>query len=432
MAENKISLFTAVLININIMIGVGIFIVPSMMAQGANSLSFLGWILVAIIFLPVVLSIAKITNFFPGENSFFNYSNTVINKTAGFISGWAYFLGFSSICAIQLIGLRELLVNQIHLTILADNVLIFNIISIAVLCFLNFMNMSFISKIQNSATILKLLPLIFVILIMFFYWNPNMNFNFQDISKLKYAIPFALFGFWGFESSCNIAHMIGGDKKNVSRAILISFFAVVAIYTLFHFGLLLIMSPENLATHSASSFVRYLGIQNPHYVYLLNATISAAILISFISSIFGGFLSTSSNLHTMTMKNLFPFSSTLKKTNKYERPIYCITIMGITTFIFMTLINSKEILNSMCNFGLLTAFLLTIASLFILQLKNKFYGQILISLFAFLSCSFLIYYSWMLIAPTQTERFFYTLPLILFAALGLLLFKINESLLKKS
>jgi amino acid transporter len=220
--------------------------------------------------------------------------------------------------------------------------------------------------------------------------------------------------------------MIDGSKKNVARAIIISFLTVTAIYALFHLGLLLIMSPENLATNNVPAFVRFLSIQNPQYVSLLHAGISAAILISFLSSTFGCFISNSSNLHMMTKQNLFPFSSILKKTNKYERPIFCIMGMGITTFIFMSLISNKDILNSMVNFGLLTAFLLTITSLLILQVKNKLYGQILIPLFAFLSCSLLIYYSWMLIAQTHMDRFLYTLPLICFAALGFLLFKINE------
>ncbi len=424
--KNKISLFTAILININIMVGAGIFIVPSLMAKKASDLSFMGWPLVGIIFLPVVLSIAKITNFFPEKSNFYNYSKSMINKTAGFISGWFYFLGFASISAIQFIGLREVLINQIKVKIINEHTFLFNLIFIGLFCLINLLSLSLISKVQNSVTILKLIPLFFVILIMIFYYNPHLVLRFEDLPHLTYAIPLALFGFWGFEASCNISHLIKGGQKNVSRAILISFFSTVAIYTLFHLGLLYIMSTQNLINYNVPAFVQFLGIKSPILLNLLNGTISSIIVIAFVSSIFGCFLSNSSNLHTMTNENLFPFSSKLKKTNKNERPTLCIWIAGSATFIFLTIINNKEILNSMCNFGVLTSFALTITSLCLILLKKKLYKQMIIPILAFASCFFLIYYSWILIGANQITRITYTLPLLIFAILGIVMFKINE------
>ena len=72
MEKNKISLFTAILMNINVMVGAGAFVMPSLMASKAGSLSFLGWTGVGLIFIPLVWSIAQITKYFEGQNSFYS------------------------------------------------------------------------------------------------------------------------------------------------------------------------------------------------------------------------------------------------------------------------------------------------------------------------------------------------------------------------
>ncbi len=426
MEKNKISLMTAILININIMIGAGIFIVPTIMARLSGTLSFLGWTAVGVVFLPVVLSVAKITSFFSEEGNFYIYGKTVINKTTGFISSWMYFLGFSAICALQIIGVKELLIINANLTVIEQNPMLFNIIFILFFSVLNFVSLKIISKVQNSLTIFKLLPIIFVIILMVFYFNPNLQFGFANIANVKLSIPLALFGFWGFEASCNISHLIEGGQKNVYKAILISFFTTVFLYTLFHLGLIYIMGTKNLIAYNVPGFVQFLGVKSDFLLNLLNAIIPSAIIIALMGSIFGGFLSNSTNLHTMTKENLFPFSNFLKKTNKNDRPIFCVITMAITTLIFMILINNKEILNSMVNFGLLTTFMITFASLSILLIRKKQYKQLITPILAFASSFFVIYYSWIMIGPDQITRIKFTLPLVAFALLGIVMFKIKE------
>ncbi len=426
--KDKISLSTAVLMSINIMAGVGIFIVPSLMAQQVGSLSFLGWPLVGLVFLPVVYSIAQITKFFPGTGSFFSYSNQEINKTAGFISGWFYFLGFASVAAIQILGLKMVLIEQFGVFALRNNVILSNVLFIATFCLINLLGLFYITKIQNVVTIFKLLPIFLGILMLFFYWNPNLQLNWQNLPLLKFTLPLTLFGFWGFETSCNIGHMIKGDKNAPAKAILISFFGTVVIYTLFHFGMLHIMNPQNLSKYGVPGFVDFLRIRNPFLLNLSSSFMSATILIAFISSIFGGMLSNSTNLQSMIKNNLFPFSKKLERLNRFGRPKYAVWITGLTIFILISLVNNTVILNSVCNFGLLTAFTLTLTSLLLIQLRNKLKSQAMVTIIAFFSCGIISYYSWFLMGENHIQRMTYTLPLIVLGAIGIVLFKIKEGL----
>ena len=425
--KGKISLFTAILMNINIMVGAGIFIAPSIMAQKASFASFLGWPLVGILFFPVVWSIAQITKYFPGQSSFYNYSKNGINKTAGFITGWLYFLGYTSITSTLIIAMQDTISEQFKLQIILENKILFYLIIVLFFCFLNLLSVSIISKIQNFVTIYKLLPIVFVILIFIFYWNPNFSINIANIPKLKYALPFALFGFWGFESSCNISHLIKGDKKNAFLSIIIGFFIAVGTYTIFNFGILHIMNAENLAKYDVAGFANFLHIKSIIMLNLFNAIVCATVIIAYFSSAFGIFFSNSSNLHSMAKDNLFPFSNFVKKTNKNQRPSNCIWLMGIITLSFIYIIRSKEILTPICNLGTLFSFLLTLISLFLIQLKREpRRSKLIITILSFVSCYLLIHYSWITIAPNISTRLLYALPLIILVLFGFLIFKIKE------
>ena len=186
--KNKMSLFAAVLMNINVMVGAGIFLIPTLMAQKALNLSFLGWPAIGLIFFPVVWSISQITKFFPGESSFYTYNKKGINKTAGFAGGWLYFLGYASIAALQVIGLREILINNINLNFINGHEILFNFLFVGFICLITCLSVALISKIQSSVTFFKLIPIFFVILVLVFYWNQNLCLKLSDLRLVKYTI----------------------------------------------------------------------------------------------------------------------------------------------------------------------------------------------------------------------------------------------------
>ena len=68
--EHKLSLRAAILLNMNIMIGSGIFISPSQIAAVAGNASFLAWPIVALLLLPLVLCTVQLSKMFPGCGGF--------------------------------------------------------------------------------------------------------------------------------------------------------------------------------------------------------------------------------------------------------------------------------------------------------------------------------------------------------------------------
>jgi amino acid transporter len=257
---------------------------------------------------------------------------------------------------------------------------------------------------------------------MIFYFNPHLTISIENIAKLPYALPFALFAFWGFESSCNISHLIENEEKNAPRASLFAFFIVATLYTLFHLGVSYIMTPDNLATFTAAAYPKFLNIPYVSLLNLLNGIISAAVIMSYFGTAFGLTLAGIGNFSSLVRYDLLPFSSQLKKENKNKRPVHCVFAVTLTTFIFITIINKINLLAPTSNIGLLGAFFITILSLVCIQIKKKAGLKIIPGILAFGSLGVLFYFS---LASMQKD-ILYTLPILALTILGIILFKIKK------
>jgi amino acid transporter len=419
--SHKISFFAAVLMNINLMIGAGIFLMPELMAEKSGAASFLGWALSAIIFLPIVMSIAHAAKLFPGAGSFYSYSKDTLGKTAGFLSGWTYILGWVGIISVQMFGLRQVLGKYFSFS-----PLIFNLLFLTFLCIISSINLKAVSKIQSNITLFKLSPLILVIAFLVFYLNPKFCITAHDFKSIGLTIPMALFGFWGFEGCCSISHLIKGDKNAASRAIIVGFFATALIYSLFHFGLIHIMGTQNLGTYGVSSFVNYLGF-NSTLQTAMNALISSAIMTAYISSAFGAFIANSEIIHAMSKENLIFGSKEIKKVNKHGRPTRAILLLGFIIFIFSLIITNKFVLNSLSNLGMLSAFSITLISLFVIYKTQRLRRSLIRLLFAFASMFVLIFYSWNAMGPSVEKRIVAVIPLVIATLIGFIMFKIKNN-----
>ena len=92
MSKGKISLFTATMLNINVIVGAGILITPPIMTGLAGNMSFLGWALCALVFFPLVYCVAEAATLWSGDAGFYTFGKKGLGDTAGFVSGWAHFI----------------------------------------------------------------------------------------------------------------------------------------------------------------------------------------------------------------------------------------------------------------------------------------------------------------------------------------------------
>jgi amino acid transporter len=399
------------------------------MASSSGTWSFLGWPLVALILLPIILAVAQAARVFPGEGGFYNYCKTGLNEPAGFVANWAYLLGY--------LGTATTITSIIHLTLVKnfgwsfinEHSFIFYLGFITIISLLNLISVEIISKIQSFATILKLIPLFLIGGLIFFYWNPGFNYSVSDISNIGGALPWAIFGFWGFESCCSTSHLIKGGSTQASKVILLAFGICTALYTIFHLGVLHIMGLDNLITYGAQVFPQFMGLA-PAATSALLTVIAFAIMISFINTTYGASFTNIVNINAMAKRGFLFGSKFLTSTTKRGIALNAIIVHAIAFLALISFIPDTSILTALTNFGIGIAFFLTLIALVRYNYKNKNYLQLFITLLGFVSLFIIFYFTWTTrLGTTDTLlRLIRVTPVIIGVPLGLVMYKI----LKKS
>lgn len=417
----KISFTAAVLMSINIMVGAGILYAVDPMTASSGSISFLGWPLIGLLLVPVLFGLAKASQLFPGSGGFYHYGSQGMGPLAGFIGHWGYLLGYMGTIASLTTVLRNGFANNLGMEIFSDYPFLFNIPLLLFYTLIQFIDLNKISKIQSFGTLFKLTPLLLVVALFAFYTHGGLEFNLAGLGALGGSASTVLFAFWGFESCCSLGALLKGGPQKIGLVMLVGFLVTMALYLLFHLGLLYIMGPENLATYGAVGFPNFLGLP-PAVGNALAFGMTGAIMFSWANSILGVTLTNITNIHFLAENKLILGDRFLSTLNKNSRPLYAAIAHGLMVLGFVTFINNVDILFALTSLGVITAFIVTLLSVFVTQMRQKNWLQIPMTLLGFASCTALVYYSWM-----QIPNVLYTLPLVLGMTVGIIVFKLKTS-----
>lgn len=419
MKSDKISLTSAIILNINIMVGSAIFAFPKFMAAASGNASFLSWGIVALLFLPLVMSVVRLSQLFPGAGGFYMYTREGLGKRAGYLSGWLYVAGFTFAIVLEGLALRQVLASRCHDFTIIDNALLFNILFMGSLVLFNMLGMRLLSLFLSVFTICKILPLVILIACIPFIFNPSFTITSTEMSLLPFSLPWAIFGYFGFESCCNITEHIENSEKNGPRAILLGFIITAGIYMLFHFGLLNLMGSQNLAECGAPAYASFLNMNIPYLKEFINWLIPIASIIAIYATAAGLLNANAAIVHAMAQDGLFYKSPMLAQVNRYNRPHIALVLQGVVVFGLLILIPSMDVVTGLCNVGVFLAYLLPFISLFILQRqRNHSYSRLALTIVSILIIIGFIVYNWMLMADTMQARLLYSAVLCLIIGLG--------------
>lgn len=432
MDKSKISIFVAILININVMVGAGIYISPPQMASATSSFSFVGWILAALVFLPIVYGISQMSRFFPGEGGLYRYAKETFGPSCGYFSAWLYFLGFLGAEALQATAFYDTLRSTVDLGIFATNPTLFFICFFSIMYSMCCLDMRIVSTFQSAITLVKLSPIIFVISMII--WHPagtppaalSSSSNLlptDSFSGIMATLPMAIFGYWGFEAACNFSHRIKGGHKNASIAILLGFFIVMSLYTLFHWQLLNIMGSSGLATDRVEGFFRYVGWNHAKGIRLGGLILALAILISYANAIYSEMTSYSFLIQALGKDEVLFGGKLFAKVNRFNQPIYAIALNGICACFLASYANGVGDLVAVANLGMISAFMITLLALGKIYRKEKNIIGSIIVVVGLVAVSIIVYFSFQKINGHKSLLLLTSLIL-----LGSLLFGIQKAI----
>ncbi len=333
--EERIPFLVALFININIMIGAGVFLNTVELSKRAGILACLAYLSVGILMFPLIASIAQLVRLYP-VGGFYTYAREELGLFAGFISAWSYFIGKLG-SATLLMYTAVVLLQQIIPAAIVVSPFLCTVGILTLFIVLNTLNLKTSETIQGWLFVFKLIPLFFVIFTGLYLLNPtDIAYVFTNVPDTLSTIPLVLFAFLGFEATCSISSKIENAQYNGPRAILYSYAIVICIYILFQ---LLFFTSVGSQLMQASSFTAAFPLLiakiAPNYQTLFCALLNIFIASSALGGSYGILFSNSWNAHILAEKNLLPFSSFFKKLNSNGIPYRAVFLEGAICLLYL-------------------------------------------------------------------------------------------------
>lgn len=389
----KLSLPAAIIINMNIMLGVGLFVNTISLAKMAGIMSPLAYLFVAILMLPLVLTIAKLLRLHPG-GSFYAFGAQEISPLAGFLGAWSYFISKMASSTLM-IHFAVLIIQNTFPALKALPIIGLDLAILGLFTWLNLKNMRTGSKIQFSFMLLKVIPVLFIIITgLVFFDKINIDTNIIWTS-VPLSIPLIIYAFSGFEASCSLSAHIQNAEKNAPKATLIAFFMIAsisALYQLMFYG----MIGANLGNLSHyfeifPAIINKIFATGSFFGPKLQAILQLAIATSSLGGSYGIMFSNCWNLHTLAKHNHLIGSKLIAQLNAHDVPVYCIfaeTLIGIT-YILVTMGNNIP-LQQIGAFGCTLSYAFCVLALFANALRQTSKKALILPVLGSFSCLILL------------------------------------------
>ena len=429
--SQKIGLITATSLVVGNMIGSGIFVLPATLAK-YGSISLLGWLFTA----AGALVLAKI---------FSNLSKILVNKSGGpyvfakegfgdfigFLVAWGYWIS----CWVVNAGIAVAIISAltIFFPVLETNSLLAVIIGLGFIWFFTWINIKGVKtsgKFQVVTTILKLLPLVVIIILGFFFFSldnfPEFNISGQnDLQAFSAVATLTLFAFLGIECATIPAENVKNPEKIVPKATMLGTTITTLVYILGTVVLFGILPIDQLMTSPApfAEAGKIIGGEYTGYFVAAGAAISA------IGALNGWILIAGQLPMATARDNMFP--RVFKKQNDKEAPYLGLIIGSVLSSIVMLMNFSEGLVDQFEFIALLTTLTALIPYLFVAAayviitinkgvfLNNKFK----ISLLSILGFA----YSFWAIYGSGSDTVFYGFLLLLTGVPFYVMMKWNQS-----
>ena len=260
--QKKIGLITTTSLVVGNMIGAGIFLLPASLGK-YGSISLLGWLFTAtgaIILAKIFSNLSKIIVNKSGGP--YTYSKAGFGDFIGFLVAWGYWISIwisNAGLAIAIIGGLSVFFPALN-----SNPILSVLVGLSFIWFFTWVNSKGIKesgRIQVITTVLKLLPLVFIIIIGAFFFNldnfPSFNLTDQShFATIPVVAALTLYAFLGIESASIPAENIKNPEKIVPKATMLGTIISTCVYilgTIVLFGILPVDELQNSAAPFAEA-----------------------------------------------------------------------------------------------------------------------------------------------------------------------------------
>ncbi|HEU5289505.1 MAG TPA: amino acid permease [Cyclobacteriaceae bacterium] len=223
---------------VNLTVGSGIFVLPAVVATYLGAASFLAYILCAILMGLVLLCFMEVGSKIPVTGGVYAYIEAAFGPFAGFLGSSLFWLGY---CIMADAAVANILADSLSTFFPAFNHSIVRVIFLALMfggiAWLNVRGIQQGNALVEFITIVKLLPLIILIVVGFFFVDTK-NYNvyyWPSVRELGQVSLILFFSFIGMEASLSAGGEVKNPRKTIPRGIFLGMFIIFSLYVLVQF-----------------------------------------------------------------------------------------------------------------------------------------------------------------------------------------------------
>jgi basic amino acid/polyamine antiporter, APA family len=245
-------------------IGAGIFILPVNLAK-IGSISLLSWIFTSAGAILFALIFSRMSQFVTKTGGPYAYAKAGFGNFVGFQVGFTFWISLwtgNSSLVVTLIGYLRTFFPGLSDPLVATAV---GIAIIWLIVALNIAGIRPVGVFQIITTIVKLVPILLVIGIGFYFFHPhNITHHFNlsgqsNLSAFSFAAMLTLWAFVGMEAACVPVGVTENARRNVHLATLIGVIVIALVYIAVSIAVMG-MFPSETLIHMTSPFATAVGM----------------------------------------------------------------------------------------------------------------------------------------------------------------------------
>lgn len=264
---HQISLFSAIMLALNSLIGSGWLFGSGSAAKIAGPAAIISWILGAIIIIAISLTYVELGSMFPESGGMSRYAQYSHGPLLGFIAAWANWISLVTLVPMEAVAAVQYMsswpwswANWTHHFIHDGNITFEGLgvvfIFMVVFTLINYWSVKIMTHFTNLISIFKILlpTLTIIVLIASGFHAENFGHNIHEFMPYgsrsifeATSISGIIMSYDAFQTVINMGGEIKNPRKNIVRGVLISMIITAAIYVLLQVTFIGAVEPSTLA-----------------------------------------------------------------------------------------------------------------------------------------------------------------------------------------
>ena len=254
--KKEISLFMATMLVCGNMIGSGVFMLPSTLAQVSGpGATIIAWIITTIGSILIAISFANLGTKYPSTGGAYQYTKEAFGDFAGFLSAWLYWNGSwigNAAIIVAITSYASAVIPALSNPMIS---IIFSSAILWIFTIVNILSVKIAGKLQSFVTVFKIgFFALFIIVAFLNFDNVNILPLFPEgkgLSTVPLAATSTLWAFIGLESATVAAGEIKNPEKNIRKSTIYGLIIASVIYLAISIASMGAMDNKTLANSTA-------------------------------------------------------------------------------------------------------------------------------------------------------------------------------------